>query len=57
MWARGPREVLLNLTEVVLPSDDGLRVGLGRLQWRRLAALASGGAGWRADGPRSPRGG
>jgi hypothetical protein len=48
MWARGPRELLLNLSELVLPSDDGLPVGLLRLQWRRLAALASGRAGWRA---------
>lgn len=48
MWARGPRQLLLNLSEVVVPSDEGLDVGWARLQWRRLAALLRGGAGWRA---------
>ncbi|HZD04227.1 MAG TPA: nucleotidyltransferase family protein [Longimicrobiales bacterium] len=55
MWARGPRELLLNLSELILPSDDGLPVGLGRLQWSRLVALARGAAGWRAGaGVRHP---
>jgi hypothetical protein len=50
MWARGPREWLLNLSELVVPSDDGRSVGLGRLQWRRLRALLTGRARWRAGG-------
>jgi hypothetical protein len=50
MWARGPREWLLNLSELVVPSDDGRTVGLARLQWRRLRALLTGRARWRAGG-------
>jgi hypothetical protein len=49
MWARGPRELLLNVSELVFPSDDGLSMGIARLQWRRLRALVSGRAGWRSD--------
>lgn len=48
MWARGPRELLLNLSELVYPSDEGLDVGPVRLAVRRIQALLTGRAGWRA---------
>jgi hypothetical protein len=48
MWARGPRELLLNLSELVWPTDDGLSINLGRLQWRRWAQWWRGRAGVRA---------
>jgi hypothetical protein len=48
MWARGPREWLLNLSELLVPSDRGLPVGWARLQWRRIASLVRGDAAWRA---------
>ena len=54
MWSKGPREVLLNLSELLVPSDDGLPVGLGRLQWRRLMAIVRRKAGLRAE-PRAAR--
>jgi hypothetical protein len=38
-WARGPRELAANVAEVVVPSDDGLPVGLARLWAQRAGAL------------------
>ncbi|MBI3982822.1 MAG: nucleotidyltransferase family protein [Gemmatimonadetes bacterium] len=48
VWARGARELLLNLSELVWPTDDGLPVSVGRLQWRRVRALVRGRVGLRA---------
>jgi len=42
MWARGWKELLLNLSELAWPSDDGVSLGVGRLYVRRLRALARG---------------
>ncbi len=41
MWASGPRELLLSVSELVAPSDDGLPTALP-LYWRRLLTLARG---------------
>ena len=48
MWASGPLEMLLNVSEILLPSDDGLPLAPAQLQWQRLRALWLGRAGWRA---------
>ena len=48
MWASGPREMLLNVSELILPSDDGMPLGPLQLQWQRLRALWRGQAGRRA---------
>ena len=48
MWASGPKEMLLNMSELLLPSDDGMPLGPLQLQWQRLRALWRGSAGWRA---------
>ena len=42
MWADGPRELLLNASELVVPSDDGALVAPPRLYWRGLRTLARG---------------
>ena len=46
MWAAGPRELLLNISELLLPSDDGRDVGAFHRE--RLRSLFSGKARWRA---------
>ena len=42
MWARGPREWLLNVSELVLPSDDGASITLPRQYWRGLRTFVQG---------------
>ncbi len=42
MWARGPKQKLMNASEILVPSDDGLGVGAGRLLVRRIAAVIGG---------------
>lgn len=54
MWARGPWQLLLNLTEWVWPSDDAMPVSILRLHWRRLRALTRGAWGLRAASRGSP---
>lgn len=39
MWARGFKELVLNFSEWVWPSDEVERAGLGRLYWKRLGML------------------
>ena len=56
MWASGPRELLLSVSELVAPSDDGMPVGLVRLYWRRLLTFARGLPRTRGDGGASGRG-
>lgn len=52
MWARGPRELLLNASEILLPSDDGLPLRGGALQAQRLRAIWAGRARLKATRPR-----
>lgn len=56
MWASGPRELLLSVSELVAPSDDGMPVGLARLYWRRLLTFARGLSRSRGDGDAGERG-
>ena len=42
MWADGSRELLLNASELVVPSDDGALLALPRLYWRGLRTLFRG---------------
>ena len=50
MWASGPRELLLGVSELVAPSDDGLPTALPRLYWRRLLTFLRGLSRPRSDG-------
>ena len=56
MWASGPRELLLSVSELVTPSDDGMPVGLPRLYWRRLLTLVRGLRRSHGDGGATGRG-
>jgi len=47
MWASGPREGLLTLTELLWPSDSSLGEAVQTLR-RRMAGLSRGWFGWRA---------
>jgi hypothetical protein len=42
MWAAGPRELLLGMSELLVPSDDGEREGLASLYARRAQAVLTG---------------
>lgn len=48
MWARGTRELLLGVSELLWPSDEGIPVGVARLYWRRLRAWSQRRVGLRA---------
>ena len=54
MWADGPVELLLGASELIWSSDDGLPLAPLAMHGRRLRALVSGHAGWRARA--TPRG-
>jgi hypothetical protein len=52
MWASGPRELALNLSELLVPSDDAEAEGLLALYRERLAGLLRGTVHWRARASR-----
>jgi hypothetical protein len=50
MWASGPRELALNLSELMVPSDDGEVESLFALYRERVRGLLRGTVRWRARG-------